>query len=197
MGRWTQFEEDAYRLPEGMKRTAYDADTKMYTFRDRNGTLYRGAPGEDYGTLTPVSDTGGSIRPGAFESDEPRKSLSVNPSDRPSTFQDILPANLITATTSPVDKPLLGSTSPTSSSDRDPRALWKEAVGRSALPKMQGVVHNLRRSVTSTRRKERASGEDEGLLRRSGSSDLQRAPSVATTRTAVSLDIPMSVNHRK
>lgn len=53
-----------------MKRIGYDADTKVYTFRDRKGILYQGAPGADYGTLTPISNTGVTARPGAFESGE-------------------------------------------------------------------------------------------------------------------------------
>lgn len=47
--------QDATRLPEGMNRIAYDADTGRYTFRDEKGVLYQGAPGEEYGVMTPVS----------------------------------------------------------------------------------------------------------------------------------------------
>ncbi|KAF5384335.1 hypothetical protein D9615_003197 [Tricholomella constricta] len=153
MGRWTQFDEDSYRLPEGMKRIGYDADTKVYTFRDRAGTLYRGAPGADYGTLTPIpsSNAAASSRPGAFASDSPQQASSDNPKERTSTFHDILPANRITATTSPVDKSPLSPRSPRFSDDGDrpsPRAQFADAVRRTALPKMQGVVDNLR--LTST-----------------------------------------------
>ncbi|KAF8065291.1 hypothetical protein FPV67DRAFT_1671563 [Lyophyllum atratum] len=201
MGRWTQFEEDSYRLPEGMKRIGYDADTKVYTFRDRNGALYVGEPEADYGTLTPVTETGGSPRAGAFESDEPRKVSSVSSGEIPSTFHDILPANLITATTSPVDKSRLSS--PTASrisngsdgNSGSPRARFIDAARRSALPKMQGFVHNLRRSITSTRRKGGAAEEDETLLR-GVSSDLQRSASMATARSGVSVDNPMLVHDR-
>ncbi|OAX41094.1 hypothetical protein K503DRAFT_767959 [Rhizopogon vinicolor AM-OR11-026] len=55
MSRFTQFDEDSYRLPEGVKRIAYDADTQQYTFRDPSGQLYQNAPGENYGVLKPVS----------------------------------------------------------------------------------------------------------------------------------------------
>jgi len=189
MGRWTQFEEDAYRLPEGMRRIGYDADTKVYTFRDREGNVYQGEPGANYGNLTPVSNTGVNFRPGAFESDdEPRNVLAVNSESTLSTFHDILPANLITATTSPVDKSLLSPTSSRLSSHGEhstPRARFVDAVRRTALPKMQGVVHNLRRSMTSTRRKAHPS-EEEGTLPRQGSSNLQRSDSMATTVTAFS-----------
>jgi len=182
-----------------MKRIGYDADTKVYTFRDHNGTIYHGTPGADYGTLAPVANTGDTLRPGAFESDEPRQVSSVNPEDRPSTFQDILPANLITATTSPVDRSLLPPTSPKISDDRDPaspRAQFVNVVRRTALPKMQGVVHNLRRSMTSIRRKGHGSQEDETLLRR-GSSNLKRSASIATAHTGVSVNTPMLVNDRQ
>ncbi|KIJ53805.1 carbohydrate-binding module family 50 protein [Sphaerobolus stellatus SS14] len=38
MGRWTQYDEDEYRL-QGLKRVGYDADTQQYTFQSvRNST---------------------------------------------------------------------------------------------------------------------------------------------------------------
>lgn len=52
-----------------MKRIAYDADARVYTFRDDKGKLYRGPPGEEYGRLTPI-DTGTIDRPNAFDSGE-------------------------------------------------------------------------------------------------------------------------------
>jgi len=54
MGRWTQYDEDDYRLPEGMKRIGYDADTMQYCFRDRDGSMWQGAEGADYGEMTRV-----------------------------------------------------------------------------------------------------------------------------------------------
>jgi len=56
MGRWTQYDEDSYRLPEGVKRVAYDADTQQYTFKDAGGKLYVGPEGTQYGDFTKVSD---------------------------------------------------------------------------------------------------------------------------------------------
>ncbi|EIN14285.1 hypothetical protein PUNSTDRAFT_96027 [Punctularia strigosozonata HHB-11173 SS5] len=56
MGQWTQYDEDDYRLPEGMKRVGYDADTQTYYYRDQSGTLYQGPEGAQYGELRPVSD---------------------------------------------------------------------------------------------------------------------------------------------
>jgi hypothetical protein len=73
MGRWTQYDEvrqvvledgfddfrlasqDSYRLPEGITRIGYDADTSQYTFVDEEGIVYQGAPGAKYGLLTPVT----------------------------------------------------------------------------------------------------------------------------------------------
>lgn len=55
MGRWTQYDEDSYRLPEGMKRIGYDADTGRYTFQDRDGSLWTGAQGAEFSEMTRVS----------------------------------------------------------------------------------------------------------------------------------------------
>ncbi|EMD32593.1 carbohydrate-binding module family 50 protein [Gelatoporia subvermispora B] len=57
MGRWTQYDEDDYRLPEGMKRVGYDADTGKYHFRDQDGTLWEGPEGASYGEMRRVSGT--------------------------------------------------------------------------------------------------------------------------------------------
>ncbi|GJJ06170.1 hypothetical protein Clacol_000359 [Clathrus columnatus] len=55
MSRWTQYDElkslcyeDEYRLPEGMTRVGYDADTQRYTFQ-RGNELWLGEPGVQYG----------------------------------------------------------------------------------------------------------------------------------------------------
>lgn len=57
MGRWTQYDEDEYRLPEGMKRVGYDADSGRYLFRDRDdGRLWEGQEGAQFGVMTRVSD---------------------------------------------------------------------------------------------------------------------------------------------
>jgi hypothetical protein len=45
--------QDSYRLPEGMVRTGYDADTGCYSFSDRTGT-YTGLPGSQYGPMYPA-----------------------------------------------------------------------------------------------------------------------------------------------
>ncbi|KIJ66544.1 carbohydrate-binding module family 50 protein [Hydnomerulius pinastri MD-312] len=56
MGRWTQYDEDDYRLPEGVKRVGYDSDTGRYYFRDREGLLYKGPEGSEFGELTQVTE---------------------------------------------------------------------------------------------------------------------------------------------
>ena len=55
MGRWTQYDEDEYRLPEGMKRIGYDADSGRYFFRDRSGAIWQGAEGAEFSEMTKVS----------------------------------------------------------------------------------------------------------------------------------------------
>ncbi|KAF9225218.1 carbohydrate-binding module family 50 protein [Gyrodon lividus] len=52
MGRWTQYDEDDYRLPEGVKRIGYDSDTGRYYFRDQEGLTYQGPEGSEFGELT-------------------------------------------------------------------------------------------------------------------------------------------------
>lgn len=61
MGRWTQYDEDDYRLPEGVKRVGYDADSERYYFRDREGLVYQGPEGSEFGELKLVSEISSSI----------------------------------------------------------------------------------------------------------------------------------------
>lgn len=44
--------QDDYRLPEGMKRIGYDADSSRYYFRDSDGSIWQGAEGSEFGELT-------------------------------------------------------------------------------------------------------------------------------------------------
>jgi len=44
------------RLPEGMTRIGYDADTETYTYRDADGSLWVGGQGNRYGRLRRVGD---------------------------------------------------------------------------------------------------------------------------------------------
>ncbi|THU97399.1 hypothetical protein K435DRAFT_778071 [Dendrothele bispora CBS 962.96] len=55
MGRWTQYDEDSYRLPEGMERIGYDSDSGRYIFRERNGSTWQSEPGTEFGPMTRLS----------------------------------------------------------------------------------------------------------------------------------------------
>lgn len=55
MSRFSHYDTDEERLPEGMQRVGYDADTQVYTFRDADGSYWESAPGCQYGRLTRVS----------------------------------------------------------------------------------------------------------------------------------------------
>ncbi|KAH8901747.1 hypothetical protein GQ53DRAFT_8767 [Thozetella sp. PMI_491] len=55
MGRWSHYDTDEERLPEGMTRIGYDADEQTYTYRDADGSIWESAPGNQYGPLTRVS----------------------------------------------------------------------------------------------------------------------------------------------
>ncbi|KAK8083783.1 carbohydrate-binding module family 50 protein [Apiospora saccharicola] len=65
MGRWSQYDTDEERLPEGMVRIGYDADDQTYTFRDTNdGSIWESAPGSQYGRLRRVSGPSNSSSTG-------------------------------------------------------------------------------------------------------------------------------------
>ena len=69
MSRFSHYDTDEERLPDGMTRVGYDADTQVYTFRDVDGSLWNSAPGCQYGQLTRVSagadheDEGDEVEP--------------------------------------------------------------------------------------------------------------------------------------
>lgn len=56
MSRFSRYDTDEERLPEGMTRVGYDADTQVYTFQDADGSYWESAPGSQYGQLTRVGD---------------------------------------------------------------------------------------------------------------------------------------------
>ncbi|KAJ7121007.1 hypothetical protein C8R44DRAFT_787189 [Mycena epipterygia] len=187
MGRWTQFDEDVYRLPEGMKRTAYDADTARYTFCDREGNIYIGPAHEEYGSLTLVGKTSRppssyNDRPHAFASSDSKPELLVDVEAQASgsTFYDILPAHLITSPSSA--ESTLTSPQETSAGTR-----FRDAVRKTALPSMQNVVNNVRRSATVRKPRDQ---EKTGLLRSASrvTSKLTRSNTTSTTSTLVSFE---------
>ncbi|KAK0205212.1 hypothetical protein DFS33DRAFT_1326657 [Desarmillaria ectypa] len=169
MTHWSQYNEDSYRLPEGFRRIGYDADTMRYTFSDKRGKLYQSAPGEDYGTLTPVISASTS-RPEAFYSDRKKTKVSVSTNPAVKTFHDFLPSSAITSPSS--------SSGRNSLSPLSPSVQFVNAARRTALPKMQGVVQSLRRSTTSAHKSGHSYDEEKrGLL---------RIPSASTTASSVS-----------
>jgi len=63
MSRWSQYDEDDYRLPEGMRRVGYDADTQVYTYQDEDGQYWEGEPGNRYGEMHRISDPSPTYHP--------------------------------------------------------------------------------------------------------------------------------------
>ena len=193
------------RLPEGFKRIGYDSDSAKFTFRDRNGCLYQGEAGADYGILTPMAAalSSESSRPNAFSSgmfsilytiqlihSSMLDSSSVVPQSRKSapckedsTFHDFLPSQFITTSS-------LSKTNQTPPKSSTAQQNFVKTVRKSLLPKMQDVVHNIRRSVTSIRRtrptfpddmRKTEPDETRGLVR-SDSSSSSLLPSPDTPR---------------
>ncbi|KAH9854421.1 hypothetical protein C2E23DRAFT_818674 [Lenzites betulinus] len=70
MGRWTQYDEDSHRLPEGMKRVGYDSDTGRYQFRDADGSLWEGPQGAEFGEMRRVGSAPVAIDDRAQDDDE-------------------------------------------------------------------------------------------------------------------------------
>ncbi|KAI6044063.1 hypothetical protein EDC04DRAFT_2644680 [Pisolithus marmoratus] len=100
MNRFTQFDEDSYRLPEGVKRIEYDADTQRYLFRDRSGQLYQNEPGDHYGVLQPVKYPIPPRRRTTIIEHRDPLLWEKQSNEVPKTFDDILPSNYITSASS-------------------------------------------------------------------------------------------------
>ncbi|KAJ9134631.1 hypothetical protein NKR23_g10067 [Pleurostoma richardsiae] len=64
MSRFSHHDTDDERLPEGLERVGYDADTQTYSYRDIDGSYWEGVPGSRYGQLTRVSAASASIGAG-------------------------------------------------------------------------------------------------------------------------------------
>lgn len=58
MSRFSRYDTDEERLPDGMTRVGYDADTQVSTFQDSDGSYWESAPGSQYGNLTRVGGGG-------------------------------------------------------------------------------------------------------------------------------------------
>ncbi|KAG6013360.1 hypothetical protein E4U43_007329 [Claviceps pusilla] len=50
----SHYDSDQDRLPDGMRRVGYDADTQVYTLQDGDGTYWESTPGSQCGQLTRV-----------------------------------------------------------------------------------------------------------------------------------------------
>ncbi|KAJ7068964.1 hypothetical protein B0H15DRAFT_793921 [Mycena belliarum] len=181
MGQWTQFDEDAARLPEGMKRTGYDADTARYRFCDREGNTYLGPPHEDYGSLTFV---GRSTNPPTHKDDRPQAFASGASYNLAPTFHDFLPSHVITS-------PSSAESTLSDAGEATAGSRLRDAVRRATVPAMQNVAKNVRRSATMGKSREKDQ-EKTGLLRSisRASSKLTRSKTSATTSTLVSVDEP-------
>ncbi|KAL4067115.1 hypothetical protein V8B97DRAFT_968958 [Scleroderma yunnanense] len=141
MGRWTQYDEDSYRLPEGMSRIGYDADTQRYLFSDSFGRLYQNAPGERYGVLKPVPSP---IPPPPRRSatvvahyDPPLSEKRSKKLARAKTFHAVLPPSNITSAPPP----------PTSEHDPTPEG---DKMMKYAMLTSQRVFANIKRRCSDS-----------------------------------------------
>ncbi|KAG6836129.1 hypothetical protein H0H93_011088 [Arthromyces matolae] len=118
-----------------------------------------------------------SSRVGAFDTGESRSSPFVDPGSASSTFHDILPSTSITSITAPVDKTLFSSALPSEQQRSFIRSRFVDAVRKSAVPRMQGVVNDLLRSRTAghTRPESNSDDADGERLLHQGGSDLDRS----------------------
>jgi LysM domain len=71
MSRFSQYDSDSERLPEGMTRVGYDADTQTYTYKDSDGSYWEGPAGARYGRLRRV-DVQCEMQPLDIEQDRKR-----------------------------------------------------------------------------------------------------------------------------
>ena len=75
------------RLPDGMMRVGYDADSQVYTFQDSDGRYWEGAPGCEHGQLTRISSG-----PPADDADDSEPFLNSDDAPlRPSWRVDLMP----------------------------------------------------------------------------------------------------------
>ncbi|XXG96847.1 Biotrophy-associated secreted protein 2 [Hypoxylon texense] len=90
MSRWSQYDTDDERLPDGMQRIGYDADTQIYTFRDTDGSIWESAPGNQYGQLHRVSTALPRYGDDAHDATEPPREATSD--DPPTSWRhDMMP----------------------------------------------------------------------------------------------------------
>ncbi|KIY49735.1 hypothetical protein FISHEDRAFT_72369 [Fistulina hepatica ATCC 64428] len=91
--RWACYDDDFYRLPNGIERIGYDADTGRYTYRETNtGHVFECRPGE---RIQPPGKEAADSR-GMFESSS-RLPRNREGGSSISSFRDILPASAVTS----------------------------------------------------------------------------------------------------
>ncbi|KAI1188709.1 carbohydrate-binding module family 50 protein [Nemania serpens] len=95
MSRWSAYDTDEERLPEGMQRIGYDADSQVYTFRDTDGSIWESAPGNRYGKLRRVADAAAPPSYGEDDESSPTQPLTYAGPDsagpQPSWRQEMMP----------------------------------------------------------------------------------------------------------
>ncbi|KAJ8475054.1 hypothetical protein ONZ51_g6799 [Trametes cubensis] len=89
MGRWTQYDEDSYRLPEGMKRVGYDSDTGRYYYRGSDGSLWEGPQGAQYGELRPAQGAPACVAADDHTQDEDEEAEIGVPSSRADGYRPL------------------------------------------------------------------------------------------------------------
>ncbi|KAG1822307.1 hypothetical protein EV424DRAFT_1644152 [Suillus variegatus] len=150
-GLAVQFIIDSYRLPEGIKRIAYDADTQQYIFRDRSGQLYQNPSGETYGVLRPVSAPATPRRSVTITERKDPALIRARSVKRPAkTFDDFLPREYIT------------NAKESSSAPDSPNEAITRANRNRALPKIPKIGEVIRSRAISPR--ESADEEKRHLL---------------------------------
>ncbi|KAF2497971.1 hypothetical protein BU16DRAFT_559692 [Lophium mytilinum] len=151
------------RLPPGISRTAYDADTRRYTFRDANSKSYTSSAGDYYGE---------GLRFDHAKEWEER--LYAKPSSANSSLADGTPATLTPTKINPNPNPA-SPTTPTRNAQaaaatppyRPPQHFAEilEGMGKDAAAEGDGeqgekkVPALLRRLTTRTRNTSRAASE--------------------------------------
>ncbi|KAG1856293.1 hypothetical protein C8R48DRAFT_675092 [Suillus tomentosus] len=145
-GLAVQFIIDSYRLPEGIKRISYDADTQQYIFRDRSGQLYQNPSGETYGVLRPVSAPATPRR----KRKDPALIRARSVKRPAKTFDDFLPREYIT------------NAKESSSAPDSPNEAITRANRNRALPKIPKIGEVIRSRAISPR--ESADEEKRHLL---------------------------------
>ena len=88
MGYKADLDYDNDRLPHGMTRVGYDADTQIYTYRDSDGSYWEGPPGSRYGTLYRVSKAAAPRMPSFSvpdDDDDDEEEADETPASSPAT----------------------------------------------------------------------------------------------------------------